>query len=140
MVNITNNNNNNNKTKSKLLIVDDDPDIITTFKIALVSNGYIVDSYTNPLEVVSKFKANTYDFVLLDIIMPIMDGFELFEEIKKIDPNVKVCFMTAYDVNYQSLIEIFGSPDIEGTYFKKPVEIEELIKYIDKELKKNTKN
>jgi hypothetical protein len=48
--------------------------------------------------------------------------------------------MTAYDVNYQSLIEIFGSPDIEGTYFKKPVEIEELIKYIDKELKKNTKN
>jgi two-component SAPR family response regulator len=69
-----------------------------------------------------------------------MDGFELFEELKKIDPNVKVCFMTAYDVNYQSLIEIFGSPDIEGTYFKKPVEIDELIKYIDKELRKNTKN
>jgi hypothetical protein len=43
--------------------------------------------------------------------------------------------MTAYDVNYESLREIFGSPDVEGTYFKKPVEIEELIKYIDKELK-----
>jgi DNA-binding NtrC family response regulator len=130
------NNNNNNKTKNKLLIVDDDPDIITTFKIALENNGYIVDSYTNPLEVASNFKINTYDFVLLDIIMPGMDGFELFEEIKKIDPTVKVCFMTAYDVNYESLREIFESPDLEGTYFKKPIEIEELIHHIDKELKK----
>lgn len=68
--------------------------------------------------------------------MPGMNRFELFEEIKRIDPNVKVCFMTAYDVNYESLREIFESPDVEGTYFKKPVEIKELIKYIDKELKK----
>jgi len=137
MLNIPhNNNNNNNKTKNKLLIVDDDPDIIITFKIALENNGYIVDSYTNPLEVASNFKANIYDFVLLDVIMPGMDGFELFEEIKRIDPNIKVCFMTAYDVNYESLREIFESPDVEGSYFKKPVEIGELIRYIDKELKK----
>lgn len=68
--------------------------------------------------------------------MPEMDGFELYEQIKKIDSDVQVCFMTAYDVNYESLREIFESPDIEGTYFKKPLEIKELVKYLDSQLKK----
>jgi DNA-binding response OmpR family regulator len=101
----------------------------------LENNKYIVDAYTNPIEAISKFKANTYNFVLLDIVMPHMDGFELYEEVKKIDPNVKVCFMTAYDVNYESLRDIFETPDIDGTYFKKPFEIEELIEYLNNELK-----
>lgn len=126
----------NTKVRNKLLIVDDDPDIITTFKLTLEDSGYIVDAYTNPLECISKFKTKTYDFVLLDIIMPEMDGFELYEQIKKIDSDVQVCFMTAYDVNYESLREIFESPDIEGTYFKKPLEIKELVKYLDSQLKK----
>ena len=130
----------NTKESNKLLIVDDDPDILITYKLSLEENMYSVDSYSNPLEVITKFKANVYDFVLLDIAMPQMDGFELYEEIKKIDPNVKVCFMTAYDVNYESLKEIFDSPDIEGTYFKKPFEIKNLIKYLDQELKKNDNN
>ena len=117
------------------MIVDDDPDIITVFKKALENNKYIVDAYTNPIEAISKFKTNTYDFVLLDVVMPHMDGFELYEEVKKIDPNVKVCFMTAYDVNYESLRDIFETPDIDGTYFKKPFEIEELIEYLNNELK-----
>ena len=122
-------------TKNKLLIVDDDPDIIIVFKKALENYKYIVDTFTNPLEAISKFKSNDYDFVLLDVVMPEMDGFELYEEIKKIDPNVKVCFMTAYDVNYESLKDIFEIPDIDGTYFKKPFEIEELIDNLNTELK-----
>jgi len=126
----------NNESRNKLLIVDDNPDIITTFKLALENKGYVIDSFTDPLKVISNFKNDTYDFVLLDIVMPDMDGFELYEELKKIDPAVRVCFMTAYDVNYESLNAIFESPDVEGAYFKKPVEINELIKYIDNELKK----
>ena len=103
--------------------------------MALKNDTYFVDAFTNPIEAISQFKANAYDFVLLDVVMPDMDGFELYEEIKKIDPNVKVCFMTAYDVNYESLKDIFEAPDIEGTYFKKPFEIKELIEYLDNELK-----
>jgi DNA-binding response OmpR family regulator len=129
-------NNIHNSTKEKkLLIVDDDPDIVSVFKQALEDNEYVVDAFTNPLEAISTFKVNYYDFVLLDVVMPDMDGFELYEEIKKIDPNVKVCYMTAYDVNYESLKEIFEAPDIDGTYFKKPFEISELIKFLDAELK-----
>jgi CheY-like chemotaxis protein len=121
-------------TKNRLLIVDDDPDIIIVFKTALENNKYSVDAFTNPLEAISKFKTNQYDFVLLDVVMPEMDGFELYDEIKRIDPNVKVCFMTAYDVNYESLKDIYEMPDIDGTYFKKPFEMEELIEYLNKEL------
>jgi CheY-like chemotaxis protein len=84
-------------------------------------NNYIVDAYSSPREAISKFKANTYDFVLLDIIMPEMNGFEAYEAIKEIDPIQKVCFMTAYDVNYQSLKEIFNLPEIDGAYLKKPI-------------------
>ncbi len=40
--------------------------------------------------------------VILDIIMPRMDGFELYEELAKRDCNVKVCFVTAYEVNYRA--------------------------------------
>ena len=43
--------------------------------------------------------------------------------------------MTAYDVNYQSLQSIFEEPDIEGAYFKKPIEIKDLVKYLKKELR-----
>ena len=97
-------------------------------------NNYIVDAYASPIEAISKFKANIYDFILLDIIMPEMNGFELYEDIKKRDPKSKVCFMTAYDVNYQSLMEIFNLPEIDGAYFKKPIEVEDLISYLTKEL------
>ncbi len=99
MLNISNNN--NNKTKNKLLIVDDDPDIIITFKIALENNGYIVDSYTNPLEAASNFKASIYDFVLLDVIMPSMDGFELAEAISGYSKakDVPIIFLSAVRCN-----------------------------------------
>ena len=94
-----------------------------------------MDVFSNPIEAVSKFKANTYDFVLLDVVMPDMNGFELYEKIKEIDPNVKVGFMTAFEVNYKSLKEFFKTPDIDGIYFKKPFEIEELTEYLNNELK-----
>ena len=121
--------------ENKLLIVDDDPDIIFVLKKALENNKYVVDAFTSPIEAVSNFKANAYGFALLDVVMPDIDGFELHEKIKKIDPNVKVGFMTAYEVNYKSLRDIFKTPDIDEIYFKKPFEIEELIEYLNNELK-----
>ena len=117
-----------------MLLVDDDPDIVQTFRKSLEYNGFIVDVYTSPTMAISEFKTNTYDFVLVDISMPDMDGFEFYDKAKEIDSNIKVCFMTAYDVNYQSLQSIFEEPDIEGAYFKKPFEIKDLVKYLKKEL------
>jgi two-component SAPR family response regulator len=60
------------------------------------------------------FKAEIYDLVLLDSVMPIINGFELYEKIKKIDNKVKICFLTA-SANY-CYYEAFGKetfPDLD---------------------------
>jgi CheY-like chemotaxis protein len=66
-----------------------------TFQLILVHEGYKVYPFDNPLDALSSFKINLYDLAILDIKMPKMDGFQLYEEIKKIDCSVKVCFITA---------------------------------------------
>ena len=117
----------------KILIIDDDPDIILSFKNGLESNGFEVDSYNDPLLALKNFKANFYDLLLIDIRMPHMTGFKLFQKINKIDNKAKVCFITAFEVYYQALFEEF--PYLNHTCFiRKPISIEELVKRIKKEL------
>jgi DNA-binding response OmpR family regulator len=79
-----------------------------------------------------------YNILLLDINMPLMNGFELYDKIKKVDSQVKVCFTSAFDVNYNTLREKFPSLNIEyliqKDIIRKPIEISELIKRIELEL------
>ena len=82
--------------KSRILVVDDEPDVNFTLKITLEDKGFKVDAFDDPLLALENFKAGLYDLVILDIKMPKMNGFELFREIKKIDNNVKVCFLTGF--------------------------------------------
>ena len=65
--------------------------------------------------------------------MPKMNGFELYREIRKINSNLKVCFITAYEVYYEQLKEEFPSINI-GCFIKKPIEIQELARRINVEL------
>ena len=62
-----------------------------------------------------------------------MNGFELYDKMKEIDSKVKVCFVTAYEVNYQALREVFPIPDLE-CFIQKPIEINELVGRIKAEL------
>jgi DNA-binding response OmpR family regulator len=117
----------------KILIVDDDPDIILTFKNGLESNGFEVDSYNDALLALKNFKANFYDLLLIDIRMPNMTGFELFQRINKIDNKANVCFITAFEVYYMALLQEF--PYLNNTCFiRKPISIDELVKRIKKVL------
>jgi DNA-binding response OmpR family regulator len=81
--------------KKRILLVDDESDITAALSMALVEYGFEVDSYNDPLAALSNFKPRYYDLVILDIKMPVMNGFELLREIKKVDESVKVCFLTA---------------------------------------------
>ena len=65
--------------------------------------------------------------------MPQMDGFGLYEEIRKIDMEVKVCFITAYDVNYQALRAVFPAATSTDD-IRKPVDIDDLVKRINAEI------
>jgi len=119
--------------RARILIVDDDPDIACTFKLGLEKNGFAVTVFNDPLEALSKFTAGLYDFLLLDVKMPKMNGFELCREFEKIDNNPKVCYVTAFVVYYESLKEIFPAAKV-CCFIKKPIEIKELVDKIMTEL------
>jgi DNA-binding response OmpR family regulator len=118
---------------TKILIVDDDSDITLAFKKGLENDGFKVDVFNDPLEALSNFQASKYDLLLLDIRMPKMNGFELYKEIDKIDNDIKVCFITAFEVYYEALREVFPSMEVE-CFIRKPIEIGNLVRRIKNEL------
>jgi DNA-binding response OmpR family regulator len=82
---------------------------------------------------VAEFKPDYYDLLLVDINMPHMNGFELSEKILAIDINVRICFMSAVDINREGLREIYPSLGL-GCFIRKPVTIDYLLKRIRSEL------
>src|ERR671910_1841740 len=114
-----------NKKKKRILIVDDDIDILTTYKKGLEDNGlFEVDAFADPEEALSNFKTGFYDCLIIDIRLPKMDGFELYDKMKEIDNKVKVCFMTAYYINIKSLRAVFAlSSDLEACFIGKPIDM-----------------
>ena len=114
----------------RILLVDDESDVCLVLREVLSENGFVVDSYENPTLALEKFKAHSYDLVVLDIKMPELNGFALYREIKRFNKKVKVCFITAGEIYYNEYSDIFSS--IPAKYFiRKPIENEELMKRIN---------
>ena len=119
-----------NKTSMRILVVDDEPDINTTVEKALEQNGFKVDSYECPLMALENFTPYYYDLAILDTKMPEMNGFSFYREIKKLDKNLRICFLTGGEMYYGAYSDIFSS--LPANYFiRKPIGNEELIKRID---------
>lgn len=120
------------RPKPRILLVDDEPDLTWTLRLGLENNGFEVDTFNDPEEALTNFRAGRYDLLLIDVRMPTMNGFQLYEEMKKIDNNTRICFITAFEVYYQALRETF--PDLEiDCFIKKPIEIDNLLKRIRSE-------
>jgi DNA-binding response OmpR family regulator len=115
----------------RILVVDDESDICFVLKSVLGENGFVVDSYDDPLIALEKFKADFYNLVILDIKMPELDGFSLYHNIKRLDTKVKVCFLTAGEMYYRVDSDIFSSVP-ENCLIRKPIENEELMARINK--------
>ena len=128
---ITNNINNMNSNRLKrILIVDDEQDIISVFRMVLEMNDFEVDAYNDPLLALSNFKQNAYDLVILDIRMPVINGFELFKKIRMVDDKVKVCFMTAFDDYRQEFKKSFPMLDEIKCFIRKPKAVEDLVNHV----------
>jgi DNA-binding NtrC family response regulator len=123
----------NNRKMEKILVVDDEPDITFSLKKILEENRFAcVDIFNDPADVISKYNNQpriTYDLLIIDILMPRMNGFELYEKIKKIDTKAKVCFISAYRMYFEALREMY--PGYEVDYFMiKPFENEDLLRKV----------
>ena len=116
-----------------ILLVDDESDITTLFQYYLESSGYRVQVYNDPLKALSEFRDGLYDLALLDVRMPRMSGFKLYEKIHRIDSACKVCFVTAFEIYYRSLKEFFPNLDVT-CFIRKPVSNVELLNHIASEL------
>ncbi|HKG88937.1 MAG TPA: response regulator [Nitrososphaeraceae archaeon] len=121
---------------NRILVVDDEPDLTQVSTLALEYHGYKVDSFNDPQEALSKFKPGLYDLIIIDIKMPNMDGFELYHEIKKKDNNAKICFLTASELYYEEFRKKEYSALDRNLFIQKPIGNEDLIKEINKMLKK----
>ncbi|MGE5634549.1 MAG: response regulator [Deltaproteobacteria bacterium] len=85
----------------------------------LENNGYTVNEYTNPIDALNNFRKQPYDFIILALKMPKMDGITLYQKIKELDDKVIICLTTA-DRNFiQGLKK--GIIDIEKIVIYKPI-------------------
>ena len=114
----------------RIMIVDDEQVIARLFTIALQDNGFIVDVFNDPLSALSNYKAGLYDLLLLDIRMPTMNGFELYQKIKDIDDKAQVCFITAYEESINDFKRLFPNLEEFDCFVTKPVEMRNLIKIV----------
>ena len=114
-----------NNKKKRILFVDDEPDLTSLFKKALESAGFSVNVFNNSADALKDFKSHFYDLVMLDIIMPKVDGFDLYQELRKVDPDVKICFLTASEKYRENLREGEYQTLSKDLFIQKPLSIKE---------------
>jgi DNA-binding response OmpR family regulator len=121
--------------QKRILAVDDEPDLTMICSLALQYHGFKVDTFNDPQEALSNFKQGYYDLVILDIKMPKMDGFELYEKIKEKDDKVKICFLTASELYYEEFRKKEYSALDKNLFLKKPIDNDDLLKEVNKIMK-----
>jgi DNA-binding response OmpR family regulator len=129
---------------NKILLVDDEPNVTSLFGIALEDSGFKVDSFNDPLLALDTFKQknSSYALALLDIKMPGMNGFDLFNEIRKINDKTKVCFITAFDLqNEMKELKISKSNEEKPpAIIRKPISIDDFVDRIKAQLPSQERN
>jgi DNA-binding NtrC family response regulator len=122
-------------TTKNILFIDDEKDVTFTMKIILEETGlYHVSTFNDPESALKKFKPNFYALVIIDIMMPKMSGFELYEHLKKLDPDLKVCFLTASEMYHQEVREVDHCTLNEDLFLQKPISNEDLLREIDNKI------
>ncbi len=120
---------------ARILIVDDSQFMRSILKNLLTPKGHeVVGEASNGREAIEKYKKLRPDLVLLDIVMPDMDGLETLKEIKKIDPNAKVIMCTA--LGQQKIVIDALKAGARG-YIVKPFKAELVLKEIERVLGKS---
>lgn len=116
----------------KILVVDDEIDIAKVTSVRLKKYGYEITNAFSGEEGLDFLKKDHFDLVLLDILLPGIQGYEVCKTIKSDEKlkNIPVIFFTATVSNVKDAVKEFGADD----YITKPFEVEDLISVIKKNL------
>ncbi len=117
--------------KPWIFVVDDEQSLREYLSILLAKSGYKVRAFASGLELLESLREHTPDLILLDLKMPGMDGIQVLEKVRTLDPNIPVIIMTAYGT-IQSAIEAIQKGAFY--YITKPFELSELKIQIQKAL------
>jgi DNA-binding NtrC family response regulator len=115
--------------KRKVLIVDDDRDIVTIVSTILSGRGWDIKAAYNGREALEAVTSSKPDIILLDIMMPEMNGIEVLKRIKKIDIDARIIMITAFG-DVESYLDSMELGAYE--YINKPFETDELLEMIDR--------
>jgi CheY-like chemotaxis protein len=125
----------NPRKKKRILVVDNEPDMTTILKMALGGVGFVVDIFNDPVLALERFKPNRYTLAILDVMMPKMDGFELYNRLKKMDDDIKICFLTASSESYRAQLGKEKQCEISKDLFlEMPLPMKEIIREIKKRI------
>ena len=116
----------------------DDHDILFTCQFVLESYDYKVDGFIDPKLALKAYNNGLYDLIVLDIRMPIMNGFELYRLLKRRDVEASICFITAGEIKhyeYQNIPDLFDS----NRFLRKPFTNAELLGYVARMIKYSQK-
>lgn len=120
----------------KILLVEDDPSLGMLMKDFLSMEGFDVTLTRDGVEGLASFKSNRYDLCILDVMMPLMDGFTLARKIRKTNVDIPIIFLTAKSLKEDKL----NGFDLGGDdYITKPFDEDELVRRINAILKRSYK-
>ena len=119
----------------KLLVVDDDTDIRELLEFDLSQSGYDVDTAKDGLEGLQKAISNNYDLVLLDVMMPKMNGFDVCKNIRVYKPNIPILLLTAKGTITDKTDGFNSGAD---DYIVKPFDVQEVLLRVRVLLRRNS--
>ncbi len=110
----------------RILVADDDNGICQTMKEILEESGCEVTTAAHGAEALRSIATSTFHLVLTDVVMPNMDGYELYLAVKKTHPALPILMMTAFHYDKDHIIKRSRIEGLEGVIFKKPVDPDRL--------------
>ena len=124
-------------TIKRIMIVDACDEVSLTFKIVLSESDrrLRVQSFTDPVDALREFKPDFYHLVIIDILLPKMNGFELYDKLRCLDGKVKICFMTTGSEIILKKFMKEAFPELDpNCYISKPIANEDLLKRVQEAL------
>ena len=123
-------------TTKRILLVnyENDVNFALKFVIERKRSGIQVDSSSNPILALKHFKKEWYNLLIIAVVMPKMNGFDLAKEIRKIDDKVKICFLIAGQIpnKFRNDQDCTQEEQSQDKFIRLPIENDKLITEIEK--------